>query len=103
MSRLESQDLLNEFFQEEKSNFPEVSYEQFKEVTYGPWKHLKTVFESGTLEEVRIKYFGNFLVHKGKAKAELEKLTKRFKAKTIVDKEYFRIKEMIETYLNKEE
>ena len=98
--RLENQELLNEFFEKERKNFPSVSYDQFRDIVFGPWRHLKEVFESGTLEEMRLKYFGTFLVHKGKAKAELERVTKKFKEQTIIPKEFFRIKAMLEKYLD---
>lgn len=101
--KLDNQSLLNEFFEKERHKFPQVSYDQFRDIVVGPWRHLKEVFESGTLEEVRIKYFGKFLVHKGKAKAELERVTKRFKDKTMPDKQYFKIKAMIEKFLNESE
>ena len=102
MSRLDTQQLLNEFFEKEKGNFPNVSYDQFRDIVYGPWMHLKKIMEEGSLDEIRIKYFGNFLVHTRKAQAELANIKKRFDAKTIMDKEYFRIKAMIEKFLNNE-
>lgn len=101
--KLDNQSLINEFFEKERFNFPELSYEQFRDIITGPWRHLKTIMEEGNLEEVRIKYFGNFLVHVGKAKAELQKIKKKFEENTINHKEYFRIKVMIEKFLSKNE
>lgn len=96
--KLDTQELLNEFFEKEKDNFPNVSYDQFKNIVYGPWMHLKSIIEKGTLEEVRIKYFGNFLIYPKKVEAEEKKLEKKFEDKTISEKEYLRIKTMIKNF-----
>lgn len=100
--KITNQDLINEFFEKYKNDYPNVSYDQFRDICFGPWRHLRRIMESGSLEEVRIKYFGTFLVYPKKAKAELEKIKKKFLDKTIYNKEYFRIKSMIEKFLDNE-
>ena len=99
---LENQDLLNEFFEKNKDKYPDISYEQFKDIVFGPWRFLKQEMENGNLETVRLKYFGTFVVYPRKASSELEKLKKRFEEGTIVHKEYFRLKAMIEKFLENE-
>ena len=99
--KLNNQDLLEEFYQEIKEDFPEVSFEQVKEICFGPWRFLKDEMESGNLSSVRLKYFGTFQVYPGRAKNMLYNLDKRFKANLIDEKQYLHYKEMIQDYLNK--
>lgn len=96
--KLDNLDLLNEFFAKERETFPHISYDQFRDIVYGPWKHLHKVMTEGDLEEVRIKYFGNFTIYPKKVQAESEKLEKRYKDGTVSEKDYIRIKAMIKKY-----
>lgn len=98
----ENQELINEFFEKYREEFPKVSYEQFKNIVFGPWRFLKTEMENGNLETVKFKYFGTFIVYKKKAEGELEKLNKRFKEGNIVETQYLKVKNIIEKFLNNE-
>jgi len=59
--------------------------------------------EDGKLLKVRLKYLGSFQVYEGRAKAMLERLKGQFDQKKIEPSEYFRIKKMLETYLEDNE
>jgi len=98
--KLENAELIQEFYNQEKHKYPDLTLEQFKEVCFGPWRFVKTQMESGELPEVRLKYFGTFQVYEGRAKHMLENLKKRFKFHKIEAKQYFRLKEMLEKFLN---
>lgn len=98
--KLENQDLLNEFFEKERASFPQVNYDQVKDIVSGPWNHLKKTMIDGELEEMRIKYFGNFLVYPKKAESALARLEVRFKEGVVNEKEYSRLKTMIKKYLD---
>ena len=99
---LNNTELLNEFFEKHKEDFPDVGYDQMKDIVFGPWRFLKKEMESGELSTIRLKYFGTFIVYPRKAQSELNKLKKRFEANNIVHKEYFRLKLMIEKFLSNE-
>ncbi len=96
--KLDNLELLNEFFAKERETFPDISYDQVRDIVAGPWRHLHKVMTDGELEEVRIKYFGNFTIYPKKVEAEAAKLELRFKSGTVSEKDYIRIKEMIKKY-----
>lgn len=98
--KLENQDLLNEFFEKERASFPQVNYDQVRDIVAGPWKHLQKTMVDSNLEEMRIKYFGNFIVYPKKAESALARLEVKFKEGAINEKEYTRIKSMINKYLD---
>lgn len=96
--RLDNLNLLNEFFEKDRETFPDLSYDQIKDIVAGPWRHLHRTMTEGNLEEVRIKYFGNFTIYPKKVQAELENLERRFKEGIVTEKDYIRIKAMIKRY-----
>ena len=55
--------------------------------------------ESGTLEEVRLKYFGVFYICKARAIRMLEEAQVRFSKQYMSPKQFFKIKNNIENYL----
>lgn len=97
--KLSNTELIKEFYEQEKHNYPDVSFEQFKEICFGPWRFLKHEMESGRLPKVRFKYFGTFQVYPGRAKNMLYNLNKRFQFHKIESKQYYRLKEMLENFL----
>lgn len=96
-----SADLLEEFYNENKERYPELSPEQFKDICYGPWRFLKREMESGELPTIRFKYFGVFQVYKGTAKAMLPTIDHRVKIGSISKEKHKQLKTMIIKYLNK--
>lgn len=101
--KIHSKELLEEFHKEVDEDFPGLTTQQIREIAYGPWKYLKAQMESGSLITVRFKYFGTFTVYEGRARGLLERLKKRFQEHGIEPDEYFRIKTMLEDYLNKKD
>ncbi len=101
--KLSNQELMKEFFSQEKDNYPDLSLEDMTEIVHTPWRNLKIAMEEGSLDEVRIKYFGTFKVHKGRAVAERAKVERKFKEGTINEKTYMRVKTVIDRYLENEE
>lgn len=98
--RLENNILFNEFFEKMKDHFPEVSYNQMRDVVYGPWRFIKEVMESGSLATIRIKYFGTFTVYPRKAESELKKIEAMRKKGDVSEKEYLKLTTMIKKYLD---
>ena len=56
--------------------------------------------ENGELSEVRFKYFGTFQVYPGRAKNLLVNLKERFRFNKVGKEEFFRIKTMLEKFIN---
>lgn len=98
-----NEELIIEFHKKMSADFPDITIEQAKEICSGPWKFLKEEMEKGTTEEIRFKYFGTFQVYPGRAKNLLSKLKDRFRFNKINKDDYFRIKEMLEKFINNEE
>ena len=101
MRRLDNSDLLHEYYNQVKHQYPDLSFEDFREVVTSPFNMLKEDMKAGKLSTVRLKYLGTFLVYKNRAKGLLKSLTDRFKMHKIDKKEYFDIKKMIDEYLEK--
>lgn len=99
--RLENKELIEQFYEQEKDKYPDLTLEQFRDICFGPWRFLKQEMESGDLPEVRFKYFGTFKVYEGRAKNMLFNLKQRFQFKKIDSKQYFKLKEMLEKYLKR--
>ena len=100
--KLESDKLVTEFYNKKSSKFPGITQEQAKDICYGPWKFLKQEMENGELSEVRFKYFGTFQVYPGRAVNLLNNLKERFRFNKVGKEEFFRIKTMLEKFINNE-
>lgn len=100
--KLESDKLVIEFHTKMLSRFPGITQEQAKDICYGPWKFLKEEMENGELSEVRFKYFGTFQVYPGRAINLLNNLKERFRFNKVSKDEFFRIKTMLEKFINNE-
>lgn len=98
--KLESDKLVNEFYNKMLPEFPGISQDQAKDICYGPWKFLKQEMESGELSEVRFKYFGTFQVYPGRAVNLLNNLKERFRFNKVGKEEFFRIKTMLEKFID---
>ena len=98
--KLESDKLVIEFYNKKSSEFPGITQEQAKDICYGPWKFLKQEMENGELSEVRFKYFGTFQVYPGRAVNLLNNLKERFRINKVGKEEFFRIKTMLEKFIN---
>ncbi len=95
--------LIVEFHKKMLGEHPDITLEQAKDICYGPWRFLKTEMENGNLEEVRFKYFGTFQVYPGRAKNMLINLKARFRFNKIARVEYYRIKDMLDKFMKKNE
>lgn len=100
--KLESDKLVIEFHTKMLSRFPGITQEQAKDICYGPWKFLKEEMENGELSEVRFKYFGTFQVYPGRAVNLLNNLKERFRFNKVSKDEFFKIKTMLEKFINNE-
>lgn len=101
--KLSNEELMKDFHKVMQDKYPDITLEQTKEICNGPWKFLKAEMESGNLNEVRMKYFGVFRVYPGRAKEMLFKLKDRFKYHKVAKDEYFRIKTMLEKFIERNE
>ena len=101
--KVDSDTLIAEFHKKMTEEFPDISLEQAKQICHGPWKFLKEEMESGELNEIRFKYFGTFQVYPNRAKNMLDKWKERFRYNKIDKTQYFKIKAMLEKFINKKD
>jgi|GEM_PF-3354841 hypothetical protein len=97
--RLETNDLVTGFFEKVKDEYPDLSYNDIKEIVLYPWFYLKDIMENGSFENVRLKYFGEFSVPLHRAKKLLEEAKIRFSKQWMTPKQFFKIKNNLETYI----
>lgn len=96
-------DLMSEFFKEIKEEYPDLSFDQLKDILFGPWRFLREQIESGFFPEVRFEYFGVFKVYPGRVKYLLENLKER-KDKGLITQEFYdKYEELLNNYIKRVE
>ena len=103
MRKLSNTELIEEYYQSIKEDYPDLTLEQCREIVMSPYNMLKNEMSSGNLSTVRLKYLGTFLVYKARAKGMLKHLTQRFKLHKIDRNEYFEKKKIIEDFVGESE
>lgn len=100
--RIYPEDYVREFYETLPEEFKQFSYENIKAACTAPFLFLRKCISSNSLPTVRFKYLGVFRIYPKKAKAELEKAEIRFAKGYISEAEYFRIKNMVENFLERQ-
>lgn len=91
-----NKELFKEFFEKEGHKFPNVSFSRMRKILTSPWKLIKEEMESGSLNSIRLTYFGVFEVKKGTIR-EIEKLNKRrLKKGEITEEEFNEMKKTLD-------
>lgn len=103
MRKLDSDIAIQQYYEEVKHLYPHVTFEQFKEVCKGPFDYTKVQMASGELPVIRLKYLGTFLVYPKRAEALLRRLKERFRFHKIDKTYFFRMKEMLDNFLERNE
>jgi hypothetical protein len=98
----DNKDLLEEFYQEIKEEYPSLSLEELSLVCQSPWVFLRETMQSGKFSKVRFKYFGTFQVHEKRVSYILSQLDDRLQRGTITQKHYDNTKKVLEKWLEKE-
>ena len=91
-------DLIEEFYEENKHIYPNLSINEFKLICNSPFKFTKEVINRGTLRNIRFQYFGVFEVMSSRVKYSLKTLTENFKSNKITEERYNKRKEVLERY-----
>lgn len=101
--KIDTQDLMKEFYELNKDKYPDMTFEQMRDICYTQFRYVKEEMASGELNNIRLKYLGIFVVFEGTAKGILKKYKARFDDLTLDAKTYFAKKTMIDKYLLKKE
>jgi hypothetical protein len=103
MRRLDSKIAIEQYYDKVKHLYPHITFEQFKESCKGQFEYTAKQMASGELPVIRLKYFGTFLVYPKKAEASLRRINERFRFGKIDKNYYFRMREMLQNFLNRNE
>ena len=91
-------DLIEEFYEENKHTYPDLSISEFRIICNSPFKFIKEVINRGVLKNIRLQYFGVFEVMPSRVKYSLQKLEENYKEKKISEERYNKRKEILEKY-----
>lgn len=100
--KIDSSILIKQYYEEVAEQYPELSFEEFKEICKQPFQFLKDEMEKGELPTIRLKYLGTFLVYPKRAEHLRKKVIDRDKYNKIGKKEFSRIKTMLDKFLDNE-
>lgn len=101
--KIKNKELLEEFYDNNISNFPGLTLEQVSEICQTPFRYLRKCIEGEDIVEIRLKYLGSFQVFPGRAKNVLFNLKERLKFHKIDPQEYKRVSTKIENFLKLKE
>lgn len=91
-------DLIEEFYEEVKHIYPDLSIDEFKIICNSPFKFTKQVINRGILKNIRFQYFGVFEVMPSRVKYSLKTLENNYKTDKITEERYNKRKEILEAY-----
>ena len=96
-------DLLDEYYESIKSQYPGLTKGQCNEICSAPFIEVKHGIESGTFANIRLQFFGTFVAYPNRLSSQLKTYTKMFKEQKINAVKYFKKKELLETALKRKE
>ena len=91
-------DLVEEFYEEIKNTYPDISLNEFRIICNSPFKFIKEVINRGVLKNVRLQYFGVFEVMPSRVKYSLKTLENNYKTGKITEERYNKRKEILKAY-----
>ena len=91
-------DLVEEFYEEIKNTYPDISLNEFRIICNSPFKFTKEVINRGILKNIRLQYFGVFEVMPSRVKYSLKTLENNYKTGKITEERYNKRKEILKAY-----
>lgn len=92
-----SKELIEEYYNQEE-RFSSIPLEEFKLACKAQFELVKKEMINGKLRDIRLKYFGNFVVYPGRVKHLNERLDKQKEEGTISDQDFDKFKSMYKDY-----
>lgn len=99
MPLLEHDKAIRQYWLEVKDKYPDMTYEQFKEICKSPFTAIKMWIRSGIFYKIMIKFLGKFRVSKFKAKEAMASNQRKFDKEEISEEQYLRDKLYLENYM----
>ena len=103
MAKIKPDELYQMFQEHLQARGKEMTIQEIREVVSQPFLSLRKDMENDELYVYRFRYFGTFYVSLNYAKSSIVNLAKGFKNLNIDSHNYFRIKKMLEEYINRKE
>jgi hypothetical protein len=100
--KLTHPDLIQEYYNSIVESHPDLTLEQCNEICSAPFIEVRKGIESGEFPTIRLKFLGTFVAYPKRVKAILTQYEKMFKEHKITPFNYFKKKEQLEKYLNKQ-
>ena len=91
-------DLIEEFYEETKHLYPNLSISEYRIICNSPFNFVKQVINRGILKNIRFQYFGVFEVMPSRVKYSLKTLENNYKTGKITEERYNKRKEILEAY-----
>lgn len=95
--RLDSRDLVEESYNQ--GDYKDLTLSEYREVVTHPWKYLKEEMRSDDLNSIRMKYFGVFKVHLGRAKGVLHTIKKNLEEEKMNEDKGNKLVNRLEKYI----
>lgn len=96
-------DLVEEFYQSIKEEYPHLTKEQCNDACSYPFKQVREAMESGDFPTVRLQFFGTFVVYTKRVVNLLANYEVMFKEQRIAPVKFFKKKEQLTKFLIKRE
>ena len=96
-------DLIQEYYDSIIESHPGLTLEQCNEICSAPFVEVRKGLESGEFPTIRLKFFGTFVAYPKRVKAILAQYERMFKDHKITPHNYFKKKEQLEKFLNKQD
>jgi hypothetical protein len=96
-------ELAQEFHEKISVEYPEITFEQTKEIVAGPFNMLKEEMTSGKLRTVRFQFFGMFVIYPKRVLELLKRMEKNYLAGEVTQESFTRHKKVLMDYLTKKD
>lgn len=94
MPQINHENLIKEYWEKVKSDYPTLSYDQFYEICASPFRFVKFCMRENKVASVLIKFFGRFRVYPSKLKKSIQNLDYQNRNNFISPDEYKERKEL---------
>lgn len=101
--KLSNKEVIEEFYEKIKEDYPELTFKQVKDLCHSPWFYAHREIASDNLPDVRLKYFGVFRVYEGRARDMLPTIERRREEGILSKEKYEELKAMITKFLRRKD
>ena len=100
MPTLQHSKAIEEYYQQVKDKYPDISFERFNAICRSPFNFIKELIRSARLPIIMVKHLGKFVPAVSRVKQRLE-AEKVFFEKNIIDEETYKYRStFLQNYLN---